>query len=398
MRVSVAFRDDRLELDVPDDRLVGSWEGPEPMEVGAFLDRLRRELDGPRGFPPLAQNVVPGDRVVLAVDSEVPELARVVATLAGVLSGAGVESIRAVGLGPIPASQRDDWPASVPLGEHDPGAADPMAMAYLASTGGGRRIYLNRELIEADVVVSVGVLGFDTVLGYRGPWSTLFPGLSNAETQASERKSPAGVGRRGSVLEESAEVSWLLGSLFHVGVLPGRSGAAGVVAGEAGAVREEGIRAIEGAWTFRPEDRADLVIAGVGDPGRPTSLDDLAAGLATAAGLVRRGGKIALLSRAGGPLGPALSRLSGLDDPARGGAKALRGLEGAPDFPAALAVADALAWADIYLLSALDDDTVDDLSMIALGSPEEARRLASVSPSCLVVSRADRTRAGARRA
>src|SRR5690606_33190636 len=112
-----------------------------------------------------------------------------------------------------------------------------MALGYLASTKAGRRIYLNRALTEADVVVPVGALGFDPVLGYRGPWSTLFPGLSNAETQQAERRSAAGSGRRGSVLEESAEVSWLLGSLFHVGVLPGvgGSGAAGVIAGEAGA-------------------------------------------------------------------------------------------------------------------------------------------------------------------
>jgi hypothetical protein len=49
--------------------------------------------------------------------------------------------------------------------------------------------------------------------------------------------------------------------------------------------------------------------------------------------------------------------------------------------------------ADVYLLSALADDLVEDLGMIPLSRPAEALRLAAASDSCLVVSQADRTRA-----
>lgn len=392
MRVAVEFQDDQIAFDVSDDRLVAAWNGPEGMPLDAVREQLRRDLEAPRGYPPLRQNVVPGDRVALAIDPNVPDVSRLVALVAEVLTEAGVESIEAVSLGPIPPSQRDDWPAAIRLETHAPGSENAQTMAYLASTQAGRRIYLNRTLTEADVVVPVGALGFDEVLGYRGPWSTIFPGLSNAETQQSERDAPAGIGRRGAVLEESGEVSWLLGSLFHVGVLPGRSGTAGLVVGEAGAVREAGIQAVDDAWTFRPESRAELVIAGIGAPGRPTSLDDLARGLTTAAGLVQRGGKIAILSRVEGSPGPALQRLTALDDPSRGGVKALRDARKEPDALTALAIAEALAWADLYLLSALDDQLVDDLAMIALGSADEARRLASGASSCLVLSQADRTR------
>lgn len=395
MRVAVEFQDDRVELEVPDDRLVGSWDGPGALAAEAFRDRLRLALEEPIGYPPLRQNVVPGDRVVIPIDPDVPDADRVVTMIARELQDAGVDSIRALSLGPMPGPTRDAWPSAAPLSVHDPEGADPTTFAYLASTQEGRRIYLNRELTEADVVVPVGALGFDPILGYKGPWSTLFPGLSNAETQQSERSSPAGIGNRGRVLAESGEVTWLLGSLFHVGVLPGSSGASGVIAGEAGQVRDEGIRAIDRAWTFRPEGRADLVVAGIGSPGRPTSMDDLAAGLATASGLVRRGGKIVVLSRVDGPLGPASRRLADLDDPSRGGVKALRGAESEPDYLTARTIAEALSWADVFLLSNLDEDTVDDLSMIALGSPEEARRLASKSPSCIVVNRAERTKAEA---
>ncbi len=63
---------------------------------------------------------------------------------------------------------------------HDPD--DRAQIAYLASTKEGRRVYLNRLLTDADVVVPVGRLGYDPILGFRGPWSLLFPGLSDRET------------------------------------------------------------------------------------------------------------------------------------------------------------------------------------------------------------------------
>ena len=267
-------------------------------------------------------------------------------------------------------------------------------MAYLASTAGGRRVYLNRHLTDADLVVPVGRLGPDPVLGVRGPWSVIFPGLSDRETlrafRATAGDRAAGRGAPRPALDESAEVSWLLGSQFHVGIVPGASGLAGVVAGLEASVLEQGRLAVERSWTFRAASRADLVIAGIGRPGRPSPIDELAEGLATAADLVRRGGKIVLLSRAEGPLGPAVQRLVGADAM---GPSALRGAEGEADFPAARQMARVLAWADVYLLSALGEDVTEDLAMIPLGRPEEARRLAAASASCLLLSRAELTRA-----
>ena len=77
-------------------------------------------------------------------------------------------------------------------------------------------------------------------------------------------------------------MSWLLGCQFHVGVVPGASGAASVVAGIESAVRAVGALAVDEAWSFRVPERADLVVAGIGGPGRPTTIDELAEGLATA--------------------------------------------------------------------------------------------------------------------
>jgi hypothetical protein len=164
------------------------------------------------------------------------------------------------------------------------------------------------------------------------------------------------------------------------------------VAGLATAVFDEGSRRVDRAWGFRAESRAELVVVGIGRPGESAGIDDVARGLATATRLVQRGGKSVVLSRASGAIGPAMRRLIDADDP-RAGPAALRGQESASDYAAARRLAQALAWADVYLLSALGEDDVEDLSIIALDRPEDARRLAALSGSCLVVSQADHVRA-----
>jgi nickel-dependent lactate racemase len=395
MRVAVSFRDEQLDFEVPEDRLVGVWRGPEGVSAGEAKRLAHEAIENPLEFPPLRQAVVPGDQVVIALDPQVPESVAVLEAVCEVLEGSGVaaRSIQVLASGPTPT----DWPAGRACGigweVHDPAAR--AQFAYLASTEQGRRIYLNRRLTDADFIVPIGLLGHDPVLGDRGPWGVIFPGLSDLETQRSFRAQAPEVQpesrKPNPSLAESLHVNWLLGSQFQVGVVPGAEGLSRVIAGRDLAVRAEGRRARNAAWVYRAPERAELVVAGIGRPDRPTTIDDLAEGLATAAGLVRQGGKIVALSRTEGPIGPALRRLADADD-ARGDRSVLRGLEHEADYPAARQLARTLAWADVYLLSALDPDDVDDLSMIALGHPEEARRLAAVSSSCLFLSQSELTR------
>jgi hypothetical protein len=395
MRVAVHFQNEHLDLEVPDDRLVAEWHGPAGVASsdvrGLVLDALERARD----YPPMRQVVVPGDRVVIAFDDSVPAPREVLGAIIEVLRGAGVDpgSITVLATRAEPALT-GLLPEGIALAVHDPD--DRKQLAYLASTSGDRRIYLNRLLTDADVVVPVGRLGHDSALGYRGPWSLIFPGLSDRETRdgfraktTDELPDPE---RPWPTLTESSEVSWLLGSQFHVGVLAGTDGPSEVISGLESAVRDQGARAVDRAWSFRAESRAELVAVGIGRPGASAGIDDLAEALTTATRLVRRGGKIVALSRVEGTIGPALGRLIKAGDPRLGPAP-LRGHEADPDYPAALRISRALAWADVYLLSALGPDAVEDLSMIALDRPEEAGRLVAASGSCLLVSQAERVRA-----
>lgn len=396
MRIEIAFQSEMAEFDVPEARLVAAWAGPPSLPDESIGPLTREALESPLGYPALRQAVVPGDRVVIPVDPATPGLAAILGSASEILTGVGVdrESIRLLLTGPPP----DDWPDRLPAGlgwsVHDP--ESPSDFAYLASTPQGRRVYLNRHVTDADFVLPIGQVGFDDALGMRGPWSVIFPGLSNAETRRAfrvgggpARGEAAGGGGR---LEESAGVSWLLGSQLQVAVVPGASRVARVLAGAEADVQEEARKALEEAWTFRPERRAELVVVGIGRPDRPAGFDELAEGLATASGLVEPGGKIAVLSRVAGTPGAAVGRLLGIDDP-RSRLAALKGREDEPDYAAARSLARSLARADIYLFSGLGEETVEDLGMVALGKPGEVRRLVAASGSSLFVSRAESTRA-----
>jgi nickel-dependent lactate racemase len=398
MRVAVDYQSERLELEVPEERLVADWHGPAGMETEDVRRCVREALESPRQYPPLRQAVVPGDRVVVALDLEVSRAGGVLDAVCESLIEGGVETNAITVLTPPGADAHLRQEGVVPMGVvravHDPDDRD--GLAYLATTTRERRVYLNRLLTDADVVVPVGRLGFDPVIGYRGPWSVLFPDLSDRETARSFRSTASAewpdCDHPRPMFGESAEVSWLLGTQFHLGIVAGTRGPSAAVAGLESVVRAEGARALDRAWTFEAPSRAELVVVGIGQPGVATSLESLAQGLANAARLVERGGKIVALSRAAGPIGPGFQRLLEIDDP-RLAPASLRGHDADLDYTAAYQVAHALAWADVYLLSALDSALIDDSPLIPLARPEEARRLVAACRSCLFLSQAECARA-----
>ncbi len=396
MRIVVDFQDEGLEFELPREQLVASWGGPRMGQSSEDDAAIRHALENPLDFPAIRHLVVPGDRVVVAMDPTCPRPASIVKTLLHAFEDAGVasEDLKVVAMpghaGIADLGSIDGSSVRV----HDPD--DRTELAYLATTKQGRRIYLSRALTDADVVVPVGRIGYDPDLGYRGPWSVVFPGLTDRETARAVRNGgfdatgdePRTVDR--AAIDESFEVNWLLGTQFHIGLLPGADGLLEVVAGRDASVRDRGIAELERNWTFRAPARAELVVAGVGRPGTPATLEDLTDALVTATRLVQHGGKIILLSRASGPIGPSLRRLMEVEDP-KNAAAALRGHEAFEDYRVARRLARAMAWADLFVYSGLEPQVVEDLSIVALERPEQARRLVANSGSTSFISRAELT-------
>jgi lactate racemase len=368
MRLLVEFQEGALEFEGADDRLVGSFAGPPDPPEGDPLDRVRRALEQAVDYPPLRHVVVPGDRVAIPLDAGLPDASLVLSVVAEILRDVGVESIKVLIDGRERGHPRLTLPEGVTLVEHDP--SDRNTLAYLATTEAERRIYLNRELAEADCVVPLGRIGPDEAVGLRGPWSVIDFGLSDRVAIPTSLLAPPDPDP--AALGESLEVSWLLGSQFQVGVVPGRRGALDIVAGLTTAVRDRGRALLATSWGFAVEDRADLVIAGLGGPGREAHAGELIEALRQAFRVVRRGGKVALLTRL--EIGLIREVATGTLLPRGDWEKAL-------------------AWADVYIASRAKADDLDELGLIPLDRPEQAIKLAAIAPSFLTISQADRVNA-----
>ncbi len=184
----VSYHDERLEFEVPEEHVVASWNGPAGLDRVCELTAIRNALEQPWEFPPIRQMIVPGDRVTIALDPTIARPEPILKVLGQILSEAGAELADLTVLAPTETCTHlleESELAGATLAVHD--SRDRGQLAYLAATKQGRRIYLNRQLTDADVVIPVGRLGHDPIMGYRGPWSVVFPELSERATIETHR-------------------------------------------------------------------------------------------------------------------------------------------------------------------------------------------------------------------
>src|SRR5262249_1073288 len=195
---------------------------------------------------------------------------------------------------------------------------------------------------------------YDPLLGYGGAAGAVYPALADAEAQqqALANLSMTAPGRSPRpVLQEAAEIVWLLGAPFFVQVIQGTGEeVAHVVAGPAECLAE-GQRLLDARWRVTMDRPADVVIAQVaGDPARHT-FSDLARALAAASRAVRPQGKIVLLSGGRPELGPGAHLLRQEDTPEE--ALHLLRQKLPADYPAAFQWASAARRAHLYLFTPL---------------------------------------------
>ncbi len=367
---------------------------PRPEPLPDLAAELAKVLACPLEYPPLSQAIIPGDRVVLALDRETPLAKELLAGVWKVLEKAGVEPghvtvLQAATEKPLPA---DLLPHSEMVSVvHAPESEEDCS--YLATTMDGERIYLAKELLEAEIVISIGPIAFDGVIGYRGTNSVFYPGLASP----SAKLKAAGQGHRELRPENDRplrqridEVAWLLGTQFSVQVVPALyGGASRVLAGQADAVLRKGRELLDRHWRIELDYRAEIVVVGVEQDAAGHNWPQIGAALATARNLVAKGGRIVVLSELSAPPGAGMQMLMRYEDPSEG----LRPLrKAAPeDLIPAGELAEAVAWADVYFLSLLDRDLVEDLFMVPVDSETEAQRLLDSQDQVLFLPSAQHT-------
>jgi nickel-dependent lactate racemase len=381
-----------LQLDKEPPEQLGVPRGAPLSDTAAAV---RAALERPLDYPALAQCTTPGDRVVIAVGAEVPQIAQVTAAIVDALVSAGVE---ADGITILRSESDVDDPCRlitagvaerIRVRTHD--ATNRRNLAYLAASEEGAPVLLNRLLTDADVVLPVGCVQPDRAIGYYGIHTAFYPEFSDLATKARFRKHDrfSDNGHHRQLRHEANHVAWLLGVNFTVQVVP----AAGddvlhVLAGQSDAVRHEGRELYRAAWTWPIAERAELVVAAIeGGPSHQT-WENLGRVLESAGRLVEDGGAIAVCCELSAAPGPAVQRLIGV--PERDAALRHIRRENPRDALPAFQLARALESHRVYLLSRLDAELVEGLEMIPVDSADDLCRLARRSRSCLVVANAAR--------
>ncbi len=260
-----------LELEVAPQTLLADGL-PAPGVLADPMAATIAALSNPRQYPPLSQSVVPGDRVVIAAQADIPCLPAIVAGVTSVLDQAGLEQEnRRVVLADTSSTAGEgrsvdgDTLAGLAWEWHDP--SDKSALCYLAAEESGAPIYLNRHLCDADVIIPIGLLRPRGALGYLGLHSGLFPAFSDVATRQrfSGWTAQAVLAARKKLRREAIEVDWLLGLQLAMQIVAGPGDTVRhVLAGLLSELREEGRALAEAAWACACPQRADFVVAAIG--------------------------------------------------------------------------------------------------------------------------------------
>lgn len=133
---------------------------------------LSKHLASPVDFPPILQAIVPGDNVAIAIAPGLTHAAEIIRVIVGHLAQADISAEQIVIVIPSGSYQCNSF-GSIRVVEHD--SADSKSLAYLMASPDAQPVYLNRALVEADVVIPIGATRST------GDTDSIFPQFSNQE-------------------------------------------------------------------------------------------------------------------------------------------------------------------------------------------------------------------------
>jgi nickel-dependent lactate racemase len=401
--IRIPFGHESLEISVREGQVLHGHRGPRAPTLADVGTAMRQAVEEPLEFPPLRRALTPDDHVVVAIAQELNHLPDLLAPLLDHVVSAGLQPANITLLcrsesadsvrqahALLPVEQR-----TVAVEVHDP--ADRSRLSYLASTKAGRRIYLNRTLVDADQIVILSRTMYDPILGYGGGLGDLFPALSDEATRSefalkattSPAYSPV-LGRGTPAWHEAQEVGWLLGMPFVLEVIEGNGDDISYVrGGSAKQVMAEADRLLDRHWRVGLSRTADVVVAGISGAAERQTFGEVTRALSCAARVVRFGGGVIVLCHAHAPTGAGAALLRHADNPVQG--LLLAQQQKTADVVSIWQLVAAAQHARLYLLSDMPAATAEELFVTPLESPEQVQRLINGADSCLLLPDAHRT-------
>ena len=387
--MQVAWGTHVSELDLPASRCQEA-KGPAAPALTDLGAAVAHSLENPFQFPPLRRAVTPDDHLVVVIDPRLPHVGAMLPPLLEHLTQARVDPSGITLLCPA-AEQDQSWIETLPaafqevrIETHQP--KDRKHLAYLATTQGGRRVYLNRTVVDADQTIVLTWRRYDSFLGIAGGPGILFPALGDEETILAAASHPSLALPEAASWKwkhEAEEVAWLLGVPFFVQLIEGPGDDLLHVVAGSHESNQEAERLLAAAWRVEVDEPVDLVIASLlGDGGKQT-FEDMARALAHASRVVKPGGRIALLCDADAELGPGTQILRDQEEPRQARKQLL--LDKPADLEACYLWAYAAEKAKLYILSHMSPDAMEEMYVTPLDKPEQVRKLLAEGQNCLVL-------------
>jgi nickel-dependent lactate racemase len=389
MKTEIQFGGHTLSLQVPAAKQV-SVRQPTAAIDRANLPRLLGErLSSPTGFPALKLAVTPDDHIAIVLDPGLPQIETLLTGVLDHLAEGGIQHENVtlvVASEPTDPSWRDRlgmWKSKIAVEIHDPGDRDKLS--YLAATQKGRRIYINRTVVDADQSVVLARSGYDWMQGYTGAAAAIFPALSDHATRTEfGALTEALVKDEGAngLLRDMEEAVWLLGAPFFVQVIEGVGDEIAEIVTGASESLQEGRRRVDAVWRLPGKSKAALVIAEVTGSAARLELRDLAAAAAKSTSLAETDGAVVLLFPGQIELDEAMQVLRSAGDPLEAARQLHRQKPANP--AAALQWLAAVGRTHLYLLSPAEDEKVEEMLATPLEKLDQIQKLVDCASSVLM--------------
>lgn len=352
-------------------------------------------LEGPISFPSLDQALVPGDKLAFAVDPSLPAIHAVVSSVVAWFAARGVSTsnmLAVVGDNQASFAQwlqnelAKDNATAISVEPHDPDT--PQGIAYVAANEASDPIYLNRSIVDADVVIPISCARARASLDYFGAFS-IFPLLSNRETRGRFYSLPK--------LDQPAEhlemrkwadqAAWWLGLLVGIQVVPApHARVAAIQAGQTEPLEAAIQEHMASCWVC-PVRPSELVIALLDGSTPQQAWLHFARALHTANKCTSPGGSIVICSSLGGSVGAGLQRLRQTHRSPAAVAKQLA-KDNYDDALAAATVLQAIRDHHVYLVSDIKKSSVESLGVGVIENAEQLSRLVGQHASCTILNSA----------
>lgn len=369
---------------------IADWKISQPFDIAASL---KKAFDQPIDFPALSEAIVTDDRIALAVEPGLPQMMKIVEGVIQYLleHHANPELITVL-------LAQEHEPLAIPLAtklKNRAGAAidvryhhgqDPDSMGYLAAAHGAEPIYVDRALLEADVVLPITCARDPNAWAYAGLYG-IVPWFTDSKTQQRWRHDYATETRGDNAkrLRAAKEVAWLLGIQPVLAVVPGPKGEVdSLFFGNADTVENSIASAIAPRAITPSSDRVDLLICSIDGDRDQQTWDNVARILDMAKNFLEPTGIVAVISELQERPSPVFRWLSADEEREATERHLLKSAH--PQSLAAIEIYRALSKHSIYMMSRLPGELLEEYGIGAIADIQELEHLVSSHDSTLVIS------------